>query len=310
MESVRKHRRHKIFKREYIPLYIMASPALIYLLIWSYIPLVGLVMAFQKLDISKGIFNSPFVGYDNFKFLFATTDAFIITRNVVLYNVVGISLGMGVSVVAALSINMLRSPKIGKTLQTIYMMPYFLSWSVVSIIVLAFLDNSEGMVNSILRLLGRASVQWYTTKWIWPPLLVFVGIWKGAGYQTVLFLAAITSISTDYYEAAVLDGASKIQQARYITLPHLRFVASISLILAMGSLFRGDFGLFYLVTQGRGALFPVTGIIDTYVYRSMFTLRNFGMASAANLYQSAIGFLAVIGVNYVVGKIDPESALF
>jgi putative aldouronate transport system permease protein len=305
-------RKKKWFKKEDLPLYVMASPTVLWLLIFCYAPILGLVMAFQNLNITAGILGSDFVGLKNFKFLFTTTDAWIITRNTVCYNVVFIIVNMILAVLMALLLSELRSRFAAKGLQTIYMLPYFLSWAVVAIVVSAFLDRDYGMVNRLMIALGKqeGKVDYYTKRELWPPLLVLINAWKGVGYQTVLYLAVISGISTDYYEAAVLDGATKRQQAWYITIPHLRMVISISIIMAMGSIFRGDFGLFYVVTKDTGRLYPVTDVIDTYIYRALTRLSNVGMATASGMYQSVVGLFMVLGVNAIVNRIDPDSAMF
>ncbi len=299
------------FKREDVPLYIMALPGVALLILFSYLPMGGLVLAFKKYNVQKGIFGSPFNGFDNFKFLFATSDAFIITRNTVVYNIVFIFLNMAIAVALSLMLSSLRSGRLAKAFQTIYMMPYFLSWAVVAIIVAAFLERSNGYVNHFLRMLGQEGlVDWYQRIDIWPPLLVFINAWKGVGYQAVMYLAVISGISSDYYEAARLDGASRFQQAVYITIPHLRFIIAVSLIMAMGGIFRGDFGLFYTVTKDSGTLYPVTNVIDTYIYRGLKNQVNLGMTTAAGLFQSVVGFAFVLLANRVVSRVDPDSAMF
>ena len=309
MTGVRKKLR---FKKEDLPLYVMASPTVLWLLVFCYAPILGLIMAFQNLNITTGILGSEFVGLQNFRFLFTTTDAWIITRNTVCYNVVFILVNMFLAVLMALLLSELRNRFAAKSLQTIYMLPYFLSWAVVAIVVSAFLDRDYGLVNRLMISLGKqeGKVDYYTKRELWPPLLVLINAWKGVGYQTVLYLAVISGISTDYYEAAVLDGATKRQQAWYITIPHLRMVISISIIMAMGSIFRGDFGLFYVVTKNTGRLYPVTDVIDTYIYRALTRLSNVGMATASGMYQSVVGLFMVLGVNAIVNRIDPDSAMF
>lgn len=299
-------KRRKFFRREDVPLYVMALPTVIFLIIFCYLPMGGLVMAFQELNIAKGIFNSPFVGLKNFEFLFSTTDAFVITRNTVLYNLAFILVNMVCAILIALLLSELRSRKAAKVLQTVYMMPYFLSWAVVAIILFAFIERDFGYIN---RLFGTKT-DYYRMREIWPPLLIFVNAWKNVGYQTVLYLAVISGISHEYYEAAVLDGANKRQQARYITIPQLRLIIGISLIMSMGNIFRGDFGLFYVVTRNTGRLYPVTDVIDTYIYRGLTSLGNVGMATAAGMYQSVVGFIMVILMNKIVTRIDPDSAMF
>ncbi len=299
------------FKGEDIPLYIMALPGVALLILFSYLPMGGLVLAFKKYNVQKGIFGSPFNGLDNCKFLFATSDAFIITRNTVLYNIVFIFLNMVIAVILSLMLSSLRSGRLAKAFQTIYMMPYFLSWAVVAIIAAAFLERSNGYVNHILQMFGQEGlVDWYQKISIWPPLLVFINAWKGVGYQAVMYLAVISGISSDYYEAAMLDGASRLQQAVYITIPHLRFIIAVSLIMAMGGIFRGDFGLFYTVTKDSGTLYPVTNVIDTYIYRGLKNQVNLGMTTAAGLFQSVVGFVFVLLANRIVSKVDPDSAMF
>ena len=289
----------------------MALPGVALLILFSYLPMGGLVLAFKKYNVQKGIFGSPFNGLDNFKFLFATSDAFIITRNTVLYNIVFIFLNMVIAVRLSLMLSSLRSGRLAKAFQTIYMMPYFLSWAVVAIIAAAFLERSNGYVNHILQMFGQEGlVDWYQKISIWPPLLVFINAWKGVGYQAVMYLAVISGISSDYYEAAMLDGASRLQQAVYITIPHLRFIIAVSLIMAMGGIFRGDFGLFYTVTKDSGTLYPVTNVIDTYIYRGLKNQVNLGMTTAAGLFQSVVGFVFVLLANRIVSKVDPDSAMF
>lgn len=306
-----KTRRARLFKREDLALYIMALPTVIFLIIFCYIPMAGLVMAFQDLNITKGIFASPFVGWKNFEFLFASSDAWVITRNTICYNVTFLIVNTSLAVLMALLLSELLSRRTAKVLQTIYMLPYFLSWTVVAIVLMAFLDRSYGLVNKIIQALGgKGNVDWYKERSIWPLLLVGINAWKGVGYSTVLYLAVISGISHDYYEAAVLDGATKIQQARYIIIPHLRMVICISIILAMGSVFRADFGLFYSVTKDSGRLYPVTDVIDTYIYRGLTQLSNVGMSTAAGFYQSVVGLVMVLLTNWVVTKIDPESSMF
>ena len=311
MQSAAK-KKPRLFKKEDISLHLMALPTVIWLVIFCYIPIFGLIMAFQNLNITTGIFGSEFVGLKNFEFLFVGTDAWTITRNTVLYNLAFIILNMVLAVCMSLLLSEVHSRLMAKTLQTIYMLPYFLSWAVVMIVVSAFLHYEYGMIKKLLMSLGIVDkgMDFYQQRGLWPYLLVFINAWKNVGYQTVLYLAVISGISGEYYEAAVLDGANKRQQAWYITIPHLRLVIGISIILAMGNIFRGDFGLFYVVTKDSGRIYPVTDVIDTYIYRSLTKLSNVGMATAAGMYQSVVGFILILVVNSIVNKIDPDSAMF
>ena len=281
-------------------LYLMALPSLVLIFIFSYVPLVGLVMAFQNLDLSKGVFSSPWCGLNNFKFLFATSDAWVITRNTVLYNIVFIAGGLILSVTLALLINEMTSKNLQKILQTIYIMPFFLSMVVVAMIMLGFLDMRNGYVNALLVEQGKQKVFWYNRTDIWWWLLIVVHFWKGIGYSSILYTAVISGISQEFYEAAALDGATRWQQIKYITLPHLRTIMSINLIRSCGSIFRGDFGLFYTVPNNEGALYPVTNVLDTYI----------GMSTAAGFYQSIVGFVLVMVVNQIVKNMDADSAMF
>ncbi len=292
-------------------LYVMALPTVIFLIIFAYMPMIGLVMAFQDYNVNLGMFGSKFVGFANFKYLFTTTDAWIITRNTVCYNVVFMVVNNCLAMAMAMLLSELTARRYAKVLQTIYMLPYFLSWTVVAIVLSAFLDRDKGLVNQIIKAMGGAGkTNWYQQKALWPLLLVGINAWKGVGYGTVLYLAVISGISHDFYEAAVLDGATKLQQAWYITLPQLRMVLCISIILAMGSIFRADFGLFYSVTQDSGRIYAVTDVIDTYIYRGLTKLANVGMSTAAGMYQSVVGLIMVLIANKVVTKIDPDSAMF
>lgn len=220
-------------------LHLMALPGLLYLLIFHYAPMFGLLMAFQDFNVAKGFFGSEFVGLRNFEFLFATRDAWTITRNTVLYNVTFIVLNTSLSMGLAILFSELYSRRLAKTLQTLLIMPYFLSMAVVAIIVYGFLSQRDGYVNRILGAFGYKARNWYTYRPLWPWLLVLVNAWKNVGYSSVVYMASISGISEEYYEAAVLDGASKWQQVRYVTIPHLRQIMIILLILNIGSIFRG-----------------------------------------------------------------------
>lgn len=304
-------KKRSLLDKEDLSLHVMALPALAVLFVFSYLPMFGIIIAFKKLNVAKGIFASDWVGFKNFEFLFASSDAWVITRNTVVYNAIFIILNMVLAITLAILISELHSKRLAKTLQTFFIMPHFLSMAIVSIIVFAFLSARSGYLNGLLfDLFGKKPVDWYSDRTWWPLFLVVINAWKHVGYSSIVYLAAITGISKEFYEAAIIDGATKVQQIKYITLPHLRTMMSILLLMAIGGIFRGDFGLFYLVPQNSGVLYPVTDVIDTYVYRAMTVLNNPGMASAAGLYQSLVGFILVVTMNKVVSRIDPENALF
>ena len=302
----------KLKKRliRYIPLYIMALPGLLYLFINNYMPLPGLVLAFKKYNAKKGIFGSANVGFKNFKYLFATKDAFVITRNTILYNVVFIIVNTVLAVFVAILLAEMTS-KLKKTYQIIILLPFMISMVIVSYLVFGFLSNDNGFLNNtILKALGKEPVQWYMQKQYWPFILVFVNAWKVIGYNCIIYLSSILGIDRSIYESASIDGAGKWTQIAKITIPLLKPTIIMMTLLAVGRIFYSDFGLFYQVPQNQGALFSVTNTIDTYVYRGLLELGDMSMASAAGLYQSVVGFICILTANLIVRKLDPESALF
>ena len=294
-----------------IPFYIMALPGLVYLLINNYIPMYGILIAFKKLNYQKGLFGSDWYGFKNFEFLFASSDAWTITRNTILYNGAFIVLGTALSIALAILINEIKNRGVSRLCQSLTLLPYLMSWVVVSYLVFAFLSSESGLINkSILAPLGIPNINWYQEKKFWPFILIFVNIWKSIGYSMIIYLAAIVGISQDYYEAAILDGANKWRQIRNITLPMLTPTMLVLLVLSLGQIFRSDFGLFYQIPKNSGALYSVTRTIDVYVYQALMKNSNYGMSSAASVYQSAAGFILILSANCVIRKYRPESALF
>lgn len=297
--------------RKYVPLYIMMLPGLIYLLINNYLPLFGLSIAFKDVNYSKGIWDSDWIGFKNFEYLFKTDDAFIITRNTILYNAAFIVLGLIVSVGVAILLNEIRNKVASRFYQSVIILPFLISIIIVSYLVYAMFSVNTGMVNkTLLPALGLDPISWYTEPKYWPFILTIVHIWKAAGYSCIVYLAAIIGIDPEYYEAAKLDGASKWMQIRKITLPMITPVITILTLLGIGRIFYSDFGLFYQVPMDSGALFSTTNVIDTYVFRGLMQLGDIGMSSAAGFYQSLVGFVLVLVSNYVVRKIDKNNALF
>lgn len=296
--------------KRYIPIYIMALPGLIYLFINNYMPLPGLVLAFKKFNAKKGIFGSKFVGFKNFKYLFATKDAFIITRNTICYNIVFIIVNTILAVFVAILLAEMTS-RMKKLYQCLILLPYMISMVIVSYLVYGFLSMDNGfMNNTVLPLFGSEPIKWYMEKKYWPFLLVFVNAWKVIGYNSIIYISTILGIDRGIYESAAIDGASKWMQIRKITIPLLRPTVIMMTLLAIGRIFYSDFGLFYQVPMNQGALFSVTNTIDTYVYRGLLELGDMSMSAAAGLYQSLVGFILIIISNLVIRKIDPESALF
>ena len=295
-------------------LLLLTIPGAIWFLVFAYLPMFGVIVAFKRWRIHGGFFeslmNSKWVGFDNFKFLFKSSDAWLITKNTVLYNLVFIILGIVLPVTLAILLNELLNKKLAKFYQSSMFLPYFLSWVVVSYCLYAFLSPEKGYVNGILQSMGGNGISWYTEPKYWPFIIIFMSQWKAVGYGTVVYLASICGIDKSYYEAAMIDGASKFQQIKYITVPLLKPVMIIMFITSIGGMFRGDLGLFYQLPKDSGALYPVTNVIDTYVYRGLMNLGDIGMSSAASLYQSFVGLILIVTSNAIVRKVDEENAFF
>jgi len=301
----------KIRWKVYIPLYFMSLPALIYLFINNLLPLYGLQIAFRKLDYTKGVFNGDFVGFDNFKFLFATSDAWVMTRNTVLYNLLFMVVGTVLSIAVAILFNEVRNKIASRIYQTAILIPYIISMVVVSYLAYAFLSSESGFINNgILKVFGKESISWYTEAKYWPFILLIISQWKGLGYSILMYLTNIMSISTDYYEAAAIDGASRWKQIKAITLPQLKPTFMMLTILSIGRMFYSDFGLFYQIPRNSGPLYSVTTTIDTYVFRALMKLGNVSMSSAAGFYQSVVGFILILGSNLIIRKVSKENAIF
>lgn len=289
----------------------MIVPALAVLVLNNYLPMFGVFIAFKNINYIDGIWKSPWVGFDNFEFLFTSGSIWRIARNTVSYSLVFMIVNLLLSVAIAVAINEIRNRWLAKTYQTFLIMPYFLSMVVVSYLVYGFLNPEKGFLNhTIVEWLGRDHVFWYSETAYWPYILTIVSAWKGVGIGAVIYIAAIAGIDPEYYEAAVIDGASKWRQIFHITLPTIRPVIIIITILNMGHVFNSDFGLFYQVPMNAGPLYPVTDTVDTYVYRALKELNDIGMSSAAALVQSVLGFALVLLTNASVRKIDKDQALF
>lgn len=293
-----------------LPLLLMAIPGILYLIINNYIPMMGIFLAFKEYNFVKGIFGSDWVGFKNFRYLFSN-DAYIITRNTILYNVVFIVIGTVMAIFIAILMNEIRKTIRAKFFQASLLLPNLLSWVVVGFIGYAFLNTDTGFINgTIMKFFGKDFVSWYTTSKYWPYILTIVYLWKNAGYSSIIYMASIAGIDESVYEAADLDGATKMQQVFHITLPMLKPTVIILTLMSVGRIFYSDFGLFYQVPMNSGAIFDVTQTIDTYVYRGLMETNDVGMSAAAGLYQSLIGFILVMGANAFVRKVDKNNALF
>ncbi len=304
----------KVKKSSYLsrtlPLYLMMIPGLAYLVINNYLPMFGLSFAFKNINYTVGVWQSPWVGFSNFSYLFRTDAAFIIFRNTVLYNLVFIVLGTVLAIVVAILLSQIKG-KMMRVYQTCILIPYLLSITVVAYLAFAFLSADNGFINnSILEPLGLDPISWYSSPGYWPFILTFINLWKNFGYNTILYYATLIGIDDSYYEAAVIDGANTWQQIRNITLPCLKTTIITLTIMAIGRMFYSDFGLFYQVPMNNGMLYDVTNTIDTYVFRALLQTNDVARSSAAGFLQSILGFVLVLGANFVVKKVDADSALF
>ncbi len=291
-------------------LFLMMMPAFIYIFINYYVPMFGAIIAFKNFNYEDGFLKSPWCGLDNFQFLFKTSDAWVITRNTIGYNLVFIVIGLVVAVTVAIVLNELRNQVASKVYQSVIFLPYFLSWVIVAYLVYAVLCP-DGLYNkSIAPLLNIAGIDWYAEPKYWIFILPIVNTWKVIGYSIVIYLAGITGIDQEFYEAAVLDGASKFQQVKSITIPFLVPLMVVTTLLALGNVFRSDFGLFYQVPRQQGLLNDTTGVLDTYIYNALIFNGDLGMSSAAGFYQSVVGFFTVLAANWFIGKVSPENKIF
>lgn len=292
-------------------LILMCLPAIIFFFIFAYIPMPGLYIAFINYNYGLGIFKSPFVGLDNFKFLMISGDLIRLTRNTVLYNFAFIIFGNLFQIMIAILLNEIGAKYYKKVSQTIILLPYFISYVLVGLIAYNFLSYDYGVINSILKSLGHQPIETYSNPTIWPFIIIATNIWKNSGYGSVVYFAAITSIDPEIVESSMIDGANAFQKIRYIILPLLKPTFVILLLFSLGGILRGDFGLFYnLVGSNNALLFQNTDIIETFVFRSLVNNFNFSLGSAVSLYQSVFGFFIVTLANWLVKKIEPDYALF
>ena len=302
-----------------LELFLLHLPTTIWYIVFCYAPMFGVVIAFKNYRARPGrsflwslIHNSDWVGFENFQFLFKSSYFETMLRNTLVYNTIFIILGVVIPVALAIMISQLYSKKLAKTCQTMMFLPHFLSWVVIGYFVYAFLATDAGLVNNTAKLLniGDPKHQWYQDVGFWTWFLVFLNVWKTMGYNMVVYMATISGIDSQMYEAALIDGASKWQQTKYITIPTLRPIISIMFIMAVGNIFRSDFGLFYQATRNSGSLTSITQTIDVYVYKALLERPNINLSSAAALLQSVCGCLTIVVANIVVKKIDPEARLF
>lgn len=291
-------------------LLLMCLPTVLFFFFFSYMPMPGIWVAFVKYNYRDGIFGSAFIGLRNFEFLATSGKLFDLTKNTVLYNLAFILLGNTLAVFVAILLNEMRGRLFKKISQTIMFLPYFISQVLIGILVFNLLNYDTGFVNGILSSMGLEKWQPYAEPGSWPPLLILIYLWQQTGYNSVVYFAAIMGIDSEMIEAAKVDGANGFQKIRYIILPNLKPTIVILLLFALGGIVKGNFGLFYNVVGTNPLLYSTTDIIETYVYRATMTDFNFSTASAVGLYQSIIGFIIVVTVNWIVRKVEPDYSLF
>lgn len=290
-------------------LLLLSLPAIIYFIIFHYIPMAGIVIAFKDYKYNLGLFASRWVGIDNFRFFFISQDAFRITRNTVGYSIIFIITGICCSVIIALLLFELTNKFALKFFQTTMILPYFLSWVIVGFITYILFNPVLGVSNQLLNSIGLKEIDWYSEPKYWPFILTLVNLWKSIGLNSIIYYAALMGIGNEIYEAAIIDGASRWKQTLHISIPSLYPIMTILSILSIGNMFRGDFGLFYQIPRDVGALYPTTDIIDTYIYRGLRG-GDIGITAAVGFFQSFVGLFLVVAANSVVRKIQPDNSMF
>lgn len=299
----------KTVKKHWI-LLLMLLPAVAYVIIFSYIPMTGIVLAFKNYQYAGGVYGSPWVGLGNFESLLIAGKLGEVTRNTLLYNIAFIFLGVVFEMGTAVLLNEIVFKKYKKVMQTFMFLPYFISWVVAGAIMYNIFNYERGVFNSLLTMIGLQPFDLYNTPGAWPPVLIFLKLWKSTGYGSVVYLAAITGLDQEMFEAATIDGANVWQRIRYITVPSLVPTMMILVLLAIGNIFRGDFGLFYQTVKSSALLQPVTDVIDTYVFRLLISNSDVGVSAAAGLYQSVLCFITITICNKLVKKVQPDYALY
>lgn len=311
-EIMTKPLRSNSFKRlvkENIALFLLTLPAILYYLIFHYTPMFGIILAFKDYKYSEGIFGSSWIGFKNFEYFFTSMDAWRITRNTVSYAGVFIILGNIAAVTVALLLFEVRGKLALKFYQTSMIMPKFLSWVLVGYMTYALFNPTLGYFNQLLQFFGFESIDVYSNSKYWPYIIVSVEVWKTVGLSSIIYYAALMSVDPELFEAAKIDGAGRMRQIFAISLPSLSPVLTIIIILAIGNLFRGDFGLFYQIPRDIGVLYPTTDVIDTYVYRGLRS-GDFGISAAVGLFQAVVGLILIVISNMIVKRVNPDNSLF
>lgn len=298
----------KVYK--YCAFLLMLTPAVIYTLLFAYYPMTGIVMAFKKYNYAGGIWGSPWNGLENFKFFFKSGQAGIVTRNTVLYNLLFIAVGTFTQVAVAIFLTEIHNKKFRKISQSMMFLPYFISWVIVGVMAFNIFCSDYGFMNRLIVALGGEKISFYTKPEVWPFILLFFNIWKGVGYGSVMYLAAIMGIDTSIYEAAAIDGANVFQRIFKVTIPMIMPTMVILLLMSVGGIFKGNFDMFYNLVGSNGLLYNYTDVIDTLAMRALISSNDFGMSAAIGLFQSVLCFITVTIVNKLVGLYDRDYALF
>ncbi len=302
---------HRIEKSSNTISYLtMILPGVLFIFLFSYVPLFGLSLAFKNFYPRLGVFGSPFVGLENFKFFLSGQNAFSITFNTIFLNFLFIFTGIIFQVGFAILFSEVNKKWFLKFTQSVMFFPHFISWVIVGYLTYALFNMEYGLFNRILVGIGLAEIDWYNEASLWPAILTMVSIWKATGYGCIIYYAGIMGIDTEYYEAATVDGANWWQKVTKITIPLLSPLIIILLLLSIGRIMHSDFGMFYNITRDSGMLYSTTDVLDTFIYRSLRVSNDIGVSSAANFYQAIVGFVLVAVTNVVVRKIDKEKALF
>ncbi|HHY83794.1 MAG TPA: sugar ABC transporter permease [Clostridiales bacterium] len=290
--------------------YLMGLPAILYALIFGYFTYPYMIIAFQKFNYRTGLLNSEFVGFKNFEFFFRSSQVFTITLNTIWLNLLFITFTTLAALALALMFNELRNRYFIRINQAMIMFPNYLSWVVVSFMIYSLFSTNYGLINQILSVLGSKPIAWYNNADYWPAILTIMRVWKGAGINSVIYMATIAGIDSTYVEAAVIDGAKRWQICRYITLPLLMPTVSILTLLSIGGILYGDFGMIYAIVGDNGILLRTTDVIDTYVFRALRRIGDPSNAMAIGLFQSLVGFIMVYGSNALAKKLNPDAALY
>lgn len=300
-------RRWDVVKNRWV--YLLLLPSLIFMVVFAYLPMIGIVIAFEDYDPMLGFFKSAWIGMENFKFFFSSSNWMLVTLNTLYLNALFIITGTVGSLVIAIVMSEIKTKWFTRLTQTLMTLPNFVSWATIALFSVAFF-SVDGVLNKAVAGMGGSSIPFYSSPDVWPAAFVLIRLWKGAGWGAIVYMAAILGIDKEIYEAARIDGASRFRCIFKITLPLIKNIVILMFIMSIGNIFKGDFGMIYPFIGDNALLYPTTDVIDTYVYRALRTFTNYGRTAAIGLYQSLMGFLLVIFANWLARRYSPESAVF